>query len=259
MEKFKLVEISLRNTKDELYQRLPQVESQIREALALDRQTLIQRANQKDYKADDYFQEECLVYLARKFIREGNYEQTEDITTALISRISKHVNGIVSYPLEASYVEDCFREVISEVFSQILDVESSRADYAEVRFWNWLDRRIFNVLRKFIRTQRKNNVTDSYDEPSENGKGYNFKEPPKYLRDKSITPEQKTCISEGLQFLDERERQIYIMRYYWGIEIENQDSDVTTISKHFNVTPRAVRKWFEKAEKKLQKLQEGKI
>jgi hypothetical protein len=259
VEKFKLAEITLRNTKNELYQRLPKVESQIREALALDRQALIQRVNQKDYKADDYFQEECLVYLARKFIREGNSEQIEDITTALIARISKHINGIVSYPLDESCVQDCFREVISEVFSQIFDVESSNVDYAEVRFWKWLDGRIFNVLRKFIRIQRKNNVTDSFDEHSENGKGYNFKEPPNYLRNKGITPEQEACILEGLGFLDERERQIYIMRYLWGMEIENQDSNITTISKHFQVTPRAVRKWFEKAENKLQKLQEGKI
>ena len=259
MEKSKLVEITLRNTEGKLYQRLPKVESKIKEALALDRQTLIHRVEQKDYKADDYFQEECLVYLARKFIREGNSEQIEDITKALIERISKHINGIVSYPLDECYVQDCFREVISEVFSQIFDVESSSVDYAEVRFWRWLDGRIFNVLRKFIRTQRKSNVTDSFDEHSENGRGYNFKEPPNYLRDKNITPEQEACILEGLQHLDKRERQIYIMRYLWGMEIENQDSNITTISKHFGVTPRAVSNWFKKAENKLRKLQKGKI
>ena len=125
MQNIELAAITQSNAKGELYQRSPEVESQIREALTLDRKKLTERANQKDYKADDYFQEECLVYLARKFIREGNYEQTEDITTALIGRISKHVNGIISYPLDKSYVEDCFREVISEVFSQIFDAESS--------------------------------------------------------------------------------------------------------------------------------------
>ncbi len=259
MQNIELAAITQSNAKGELYQRSPEVESQIREALTLDRKKLTERANQKDYKADDYFQEECLVYLARKFIREGNYEQTEDITTALIGRISKHVNGIISYPLDNSYVEDCFREVISEVFSRIFDVESTSLDYAEVRFWRWLDGRIFNVLRKFIRTQRKDNATESYDDYSENGKGYNFKEPPKYLRHKGINPEQEASILEGLQFLDERERRIYIMRYLWGMEIENQDSNVTTISNHFGVTPRAVRKWFEKAEEKLRNLQKGKV
>lgn len=259
MEKFEIAAVALRNKKNELYQRSPEVESQIREALSLDRKSLIERANQKDYKADDYFREECLVYLARKFIREGNYEQSQEITTILIARISKHINGIISYPLNEFYIEDCFREVISEVFSQIFDAESSSVDYAEVRFWKWLDGRIFNVLRKYIRTQRKDAATNSYDDYSENGRGYNFKEPPKYLNDKGVSPEQEASILEGLRFLDERERQIYIMRYLWGIEIENQDSEVRTISKHFGVTPRAVRKWFEKAENKLRKLQERKI
>jgi hypothetical protein len=48
-----------------------------------------------------------------------------------------------------------------------------------------------------------------------------------------------------------------MLRHRDGMEIENKDPDVMTISKRFGRRPRTIRNWLRGAEEKLQELQGG--
>jgi hypothetical protein len=57
-----------------VYTRTREVKSQIREALSLDRTILCERVAIERYTTPGFIKEECLVYLIRRFLREGESE-----------------------------------------------------------------------------------------------------------------------------------------------------------------------------------------
>lgn len=246
MKEIELIPITQRNKDGELYQRSAEVESQVREALTLDRKKLIERANQKDYGADDYFQPECMVYLIRAFRIGGGWEFADKLIIALIDRCKKKIDTVLRKHLAPRYIDDCFAEVIGEIIGQIFDTATDKSNFAEIRFWVWLNGRIYNVLRKYLKTQKNDAQTDNYEE---------------YFRDHrtniGTALERKDGLAKANKLLTERERQIYEMRYDLKWKIYSEDPSENTISKHFNVTARAVQKWFEKAEEKLQNGKKG--
>lgn len=246
MKEIELIPITRRNKDGELYERSPEVESQIREALTLDQKRLVERAIKKDFGTDDYFQEECLVYLIRAFRIEGGLDLADKLIVALIDRCKKHIDTILRKWLAPHYIEDCFPEVINEIIGQIFDISSDKSNFAETRFWVWLNGRIFNVLRKYLKIQKEDSKTDNYEE---------------YFSDSRISIdkalERKDGLAKAWSILTEKERQIYKMRYDWKWKIFSENPSENTISKHFGVTARAVQKWFEKAEEKLRNGNKG--
>ena len=240
MKELELIPITLRNKDDELYERSPEVESQIREALTLDRKRLIERANQKDYGSDDYFPPECLVYLIRAYRRNGESEIAEKLLDALIDRCKKKIDSTLRDLLSPYYVNECFQEVIDEVIVQLFDGNTDKADFAQIRFWLWLHGIICNVRRKYFKFQTEDSVTGNYERE--------FKSTQTDIGD---AVERKNGLAKARKLLTDREFQIYVMRYTWGWQIHSDDQSVMTISKYFNVTARAIHKWFEKAEEKL--------
>lgn len=246
MKEIELIPITQRNKDGELYQRSPEVESQIREALTLDRKRLIERAIKKDYGADDYFQEECLVYLIRAFRIEGEMELADKLIVALIDRCKKKIDTILRKLLTQHYINECFEEVIDEIIGQIYDTNSDKSNFAETKFWVWLNGRVCNVRRKYFKYQEEDSKTESFED---------------YFRGSRTTigdaVERKDGLHKANNLLTERERQIYKMRYDLKWKIFSEDPSEITISKHFNVTARAVQKWFEKAEEKLRNGKKG--
>lgn len=246
MKEIELIPITQRNKDGELYLRSPEVESQIREALTLDRKRLIERAIKKDFGADDYFQEECLVYLIRAFRIGGETDLADSLMIALIDRCKKKIDTILRNWLDPRYINDCFADVINEIIGQIFDMASNKSSFAETRFWVWLNGRIYNVLRKYLKIQKEDSQTDNYEEY--------FKSTQTSIDDAFV---RKDGLIKANKLLTERERQIYRMRYDWNWKIYSEDTAENTISKHFNVTARAVQKWFEKAEEKLRNGKKG--
>jgi RNA polymerase sigma factor (sigma-70 family) len=249
MKEIELIPITQRNKDGELYQRSPEVESQIREALTLDRKKLIERANQKDYGSDDYFQEECLIYLIRAFRIGGDAEVADKLIIALIDRCKKKIDTILRRLLSQHYIDECFEEAIDEIIGQIYDVNSNKSNFAETKFWLWLEGKVCNVRRKYFRFQEedsKANEVGNYEEK---------------IRDSRINIskalERKDGLAKAISLLSDRERQIYVMRYDWNWQVYSKDPEVKTISKYFGVSARMVQKWFEKAEEKLRNGNKG--
>ena len=240
MKEIELIPITQRNKDGELYQRSPEVESQIREALTLDRKRLIERAIKKDYGADDYFQEECLVYLIRAYRIGGEQELTDKLMIALIDRCKKKIDSILRKLLTQHYLDQCFEEVIAEIIGQIYDTNSDKSNFAETKFWVWLNGKVCNVRRKYFKYQEEDSKTESFED---------------YFRGSRTTigdeVERKDGLEKAIRLLTEKERQIFVMRDNWKMKIHSSNESEYTISKHFNVTESAVNKWFKNAEEKL--------
>ncbi len=243
------------------YRRNEEVEAQIVEAMHLERSDLIERISIVDFKEPGFFQEECLVYLVRRFLREGDDDLVSALLNRLGMRVSKKVNNLISKHLRHHYVDECFDAVIHEVTCRLIDTETDRDDFAQVCFWLWLDGRTFNVLRRHLKLQKEGNITDTLndvgeadDDETERGRKI---EP---LKDKSPLPDLQAMGAEAYKLLErltQKERTAFLLRHYDEWEIENKDPSVMTISRFFERTPRTIRNWLNSAEEKLQKWQGG--
>src|SRR6266540_5920786 len=76
-----------------VYTRTREVESQIREALSLDRTVLCERVAIERYTTPGFIKEECLVYLIRLFLREGEDELVSHLMNSLATRIARRVHS----------------------------------------------------------------------------------------------------------------------------------------------------------------------
>jgi DNA-directed RNA polymerase specialized sigma24 family protein len=233
-----------------VYERPDQVEKQVSEALALGAAELVRRSQVRNYNAPEYFQEESLVYLIRKYLGEDNQELVNALVTELIGRCAKRINSKIQTLLDPVYIEDCFRDAVAALFEQILDLENDRGDFAQVRFWVFLDARVSNVLRGYMKRQSEDRQTDALDlEPDDADFNPSVNSA---LRTRGEGIIEQAEILEGLEVLEQPLRNAYIMRHYGDWEIENKDPNAPTISKHFGVSPRTVRRWLATADEKLQ-------
>lgn len=246
-----------------VYTRTPEVKAQIREALSLERAVLCERVAIERYTTPGFIKEECLIYLIRQFLRAGESELVSHLLNCLANRLARRVHSRVSASLNWSLVDDSAQEVMIEIAQRITDLDSDKDDFAQARFGLWLERLTYNTIRPPIRTQRDTRVKQADIEEVEQSNGKK-----KPLKDASLSPEQILVNAETqrllkehadrlLENLDPEVREAYILRHRDGMEIENKDPGVMTISKHFGRTPRTIRNWLKGAEEKLQELQGG--
>jgi RNA polymerase sigma factor (sigma-70 family) len=236
------------------YQRTQEVEAQIVEAIQLERPALIDRITIMDFKATGFFQEECLVYLIRRSLREGDYDLVSSLLSRLVMRISKKVNGVISKHLGRHYVDECFDDVIHEVTCRLIDPGTDKDDFAQVRFWVWLQARTLNVLRNHLKVQERGDLTDSLNEVDRaDHEGADLKDNTQLLELQAMGAEAYKLLDK----LTKNEQTAFLLRHYEGWEIENKDPSVMTISRFFERTPKTIRNWLNSAEEKLQKWQGG--
>ncbi len=244
--------LTRRDADGELYRRTADVEEQIREALSLCESELIDRAGLRDFESSQYLGDECLIYLIRRFHRDSHKDGVVNTLTGfLIKRWNGRIYRQISIALAPTYFADCFSDVILASFSPILDLESDKCDFAQVRCGLWLERVTFNVLRSYWKRQREDIISDSYDKDDEDSDKKDFAETPKVLRDKTLAQDLEALCAEALSVLDEKERMVFLMRHYWEWEIQNQNPDEMTISKYFGVNPRTIHNWLNSGEAKL--------
>ena len=247
--------LTRRNLKGEVYERLPLVEAQIREALALVPGRLMERAQVRKIDSPLYFQEETLVYLIREHYRENQRSLVDGLGASLVRRCAKRINNLVRGSIESRYVDDCFGHIVKEVFDRILDLDSDRGDFAQVRFWVFLDRQIVEGIKRYLREEKRDALTESLDVNEDDD---SEELPPIEVEDKEIfRADERAMYREGLRILSEPLRTAVILRYFENWQIESDDPDEATISRHFNKTPRTIRNWLKKADEELKKWRGG--
>ncbi|MCL4239730.1 MAG: hypothetical protein KJ048_00105 [Dehalococcoidia bacterium] len=249
-----------RNADDELYQRNSAVEQQIAAALALRPEPLLERVTIADAEGDEYLQEECLVYLIRHYHRMGETGLVSDLSAALLRRCAKLIDGHLSR-LGGEAARDGYNDVVERLFAPILDLDSNRGDFLQVRFWPALERlavRAFNqqlTLHKRDRAAVSLSSLPGYDRDGD--------EEPEWVarprdHDAVTSPSGEmgvindALIRDALSRIDEPFRSAFLLRHYFDWPIEHQDPAVRTISRHFAKDPRTIRNWLKKAEESLQ-------
>ena len=245
------------NSAGEVYQRIASVQRQIEAALTLTSSQLIERAQLSDDQVPDYFQEECLVYLIREFHRRGDEPIVNDLSEILLRRCKSMTYGRLQ-ALGLQAVDDAFSDVIWDLFTRILDLESDRGDFLQVRFGLALKSLIIGVYNQYVRGMKKE---AEYTVPLSSIAGY---EPeggddvrnsaqPGDVADPSISMEQRLLYREGLGSLEEPYRTAFILRYYEEWQIEAKDASEPTLSRYFGRTPRTIRTWLMQAEQMLER------
>lgn len=263
--------LTRRNRQGEVYQRTEAVEERIRSSLCLKPAAMIEEARLRNYKAPNYLQEECLVYLIREYKSRGKRRIVERLSEILLRRCSKYINeGVRNLRSEggdhSERVEHAFRDVVKELFDQILDLESDRGDFLQVRFWLVVDKlRIgaFNRHLEDLHRAEEAVVWDSvrgYEQRSEEGeekKGGKRRasdlEPP---QEADLSAEQRAvyldAAREVLDHVDEPYRTAFVLRHYHNWPIETKEVGVPSISQYFGKTPRTIREWLKRAKEMIE-------
>lgn len=153
------------------FKRSSQVEAQIVEALSLEPSRLIGRVALEDYQQSGYLKEECVVYLIRKLQRDGEFDLAGQFMNYLAIRIAKRVHRQLSKFLHRTLVDQCFRDVISEVTCRVIDLSSDADDFAQVRFGRWLEWLNFKIMRPYFRCQDRARKAASDGEEAQDRKG----------------------------------------------------------------------------------------
>jgi DNA-directed RNA polymerase specialized sigma24 family protein len=241
--------LSRRNRAGAILHRDERVELQIEAALMLDTSRLVARARITEESAPDFLREECLVYLIRDCHRSGDWQLGDILGEVVFRRCKKWINDRVRAALNPAYVDDCIGDVLLNLSEMILE-QSDRGDFAQVRFWKFLKRLTIESIKKHLKVQRNDLKSCPIEEvDGEDGEGPS---PPLQVSDRSVIPADHLMIyHEGLSQLKEPLRQAFILRHYYGWQIESNDHCEPSISRHFNVTAKTIGNWLRRAEKTL--------
>lgn len=232
----------------ELYYRRPEVERQIAETLGQNRASIEKRLREHDKASELFLKEECLVYLIRDFARRSDDAMASEISNELAVRCMDFIKNQVRRLVNFADLEECRNDILMQTFERIYDFETDRADYLEVSFWNYLKRLSDDAIEKYNTAQRREWLTDSFDEVVETEEGTKSKvgEPSGNLSEELF---DSLRLREALLLLPPHIRTAFIMHYLDGYQIESNDPNVPTLAKHFNKSPRMIRNWLAQGVK----------
>ena len=241
------------NADGQVYQRLAVVDRQLKEALELDYVDLRSRLEVRDEDSPSFLKEEALVYLVRHYHGAGDRKFVNDLSECLLKRCATWIDGKLR-GLRTDLREDGHSGVVAEVFGRILDLDSDRGDFLQVRFWMGLERITVNVFRKQV-SQFDTESSGDYDQATVDEltqRGAIVVPTTSAGRPIESEAIDNVLIEAALHQLEEPIRSAYLLRHHKNWPIEDKDPDVQTISRHFGKTPRTIRNWLSKADEILQ-------
>jgi DNA-directed RNA polymerase specialized sigma24 family protein len=251
--------LTRRNSKGEILARTEVVSGQIATALGLDRRALLARLAVLDHESSEYLNPECLVFLIRHFHGESNADMAEVVASALLKQCGYHIRKKLSALDNPTARKDAFHDVVTQLFEKVLDLGSDAGDYVQVRFWVWLDRTILKAFDRAVRNERRQNRSkplsavgeevDEDDDFESTGSAIS-----KDILDPSAWPDQQAMLGDAMKALSSMKpkyAEAFLLKHYHGMQIQDQDENVPTISRHFGKTPETIRNWLALAEQAL--------
>jgi len=154
--KLKVMPLKGTNSVDELYQRSDEVEAQINEVLKLDSATLLERANISDYKAPGFLQEECLVALIRAALSCHDDSLADSLFEILFRRCAGSIYSHLKFD-DIDRRDDAYNEVVCKLVEHIIDLNSTKADFLQVRFGLVVKRLTITAFNKYLPNQIEKN------------------------------------------------------------------------------------------------------
>lgn len=248
-----------KRTKDgKPYERSQEVEAQILSCLQLPPELIVEQAQLRDYRAAGFLSEECLIYLIREYHRQNAEEIVWSLLDILFRRCSRFIENKLQ-SLESPLAEEAYDEVIEDLLGEVLDLESNRGDFMQVRFWVVLKRITISAYGRYISQQsfvKKTvplSLTGEYGFDDENDSPHDGTME-RDMPDQSPSPEDFAMYQEVLNAIEEPYRTAFVLQRLHGWPIESNDPDEPTISRYFGKTPRTIRNWLASVDEKLQPL-----
>jgi DNA-directed RNA polymerase specialized sigma24 family protein len=252
------------NSKGEIYQRTEEVTSQIAAALGLDRHQLRERTAILDYQSELYLGPECLVFLIRRFRAASDVDMVHVLSRGLIDRCKGRVRKVLARLDDEDARREAVGEVIAQLFSKILDLESD-ADFFQVRFMFALDRLTFKARKRaFTAANRTEHTLRLSELAGEDQEEEDEDAPVRRARNKEVGDprthaDRAVMVREALEALESmppRYAEAWVLRNVHGMQIEDQDPEVPTISRHFGKNPKTISNWLDRAEDALRRWRE---
>jgi RNA polymerase sigma factor (sigma-70 family) len=238
------------------YERLPEVEAQVRRALVLKEQALAAELL-RDYKSPEHIKDETLCYLIRERVRADQHEDANHFVEVLLRRHARTIRSRIGRGgVDERHREDCAGEIVTQLLTELFDVESDRSDFAQVRFGLYFKRVSDGVLGKFRSLQERERQAESVASP----RGDRTEEIDLLdtLADEhALSAEDRVLMRDALAHLPSHLREPFILRHLDGWQIESDSPSEPSISRQLKVTPRTIRNRLRDAEASLRRWREG--
>lgn len=240
-----------------LYERLPEVEAQVRRALALEEVVLVAEM-QHDYKSPAHIKDETLCYLILERVRACRYEEASAITEVLLRRIAGTIRQrVVSGGIDERHREDCEGEIVSQLLTELYDVKTDRGDFAQMRFGLYFKRLSYLVIHNFRQLQQCERQAESVIS-TQDDRAEEIDLLDTLADERALSAEERVLLRDALARLPDTLREPFLLRYFDGWQIESDSPTEPSISRRLNVTPRTVRNRLRDAEAILRRWREGK-
>lgn len=250
------------------YRRSAEVEAQLQDALTLSASALRERAGVTDPHDPAFLREESLVYLIRNAHRRGDELLVSALAERLLRRCARWIETRLQ-SLAPDAAEEGYAAVVAALFTPILDLESDRGDFLQVRFWVVLDRLVITAHRAQVRrlTRAKREVPLarlSGDDGPGDADGDEPRRGERVSDDHwAATPAlderwvDHPVILDALAGLTPRAQEAFILKHAAGWPVESNDPAVMTISRALRVTGRTVRNDLAAAEAHVMAWRQG--
>jgi RNA polymerase sigma factor (sigma-70 family) len=240
-----------------LYERLPEVEVQVRRALALEEGALVAEM-QHDYKSPAHIKDETLCYLIRESVRAGRHEDGNIVAEVLLRRHARTIRRRIGRGgVDERHCEDCIGEIVSQLLAELYDVDSDRSDFAQVRFGLFFEKLSNMVISRFRKLQQRERQAESIIHKQDD-KTEEIDLLDMLADERALSAEERVLMRDALSHLPADLREPFLLRYFDGWQIESDSPTEPSISRHLNVTPRTVRNRLRDAEANLRRWREGK-
>lgn len=241
--------LTFRRKDGRVYERPPEIEQQISDVLNTASQNFMERVKETNVNSPLYLKEETLVYFFHQAILDESFDLQEEIAKVISERCLRLSGRRIKTFVEQKDIEDCRKEIIAEVFSQLLTYGKASCEYSQIRFGSFLSKIAIAVTKKYSDWNTEDSNQFSFNNESDEAKNTN--EPIAHER---LSRQNLMELESLLKQLPQDIRSVFILYHGHDMQIESKDPDVPNLAKLFGKTPRTIYNMIKKAETMFQEM-----
>lgn len=240
------------DTNGDPFTRKAYVESQIRSLLGSAPEEIGSLARVPKSDAERHLHDETLVYFFRDWhrqIAEGDADVHKEFALLAVfeeieRRFYRYLRKSKYRPADNREFEDWAQNVSDGFVEKLMDLETDRADFAEVRFISFAAMEALGKVRETVSAAVRRSAEVSLDDNDGDG-------PPIQPILDALSPDKMAMLREGLLALPGELREVVILLDFEGWQSESNDPKELTVSTYLGVSSRTVRNRHDKAKEIL--------